>query len=786
MVFWFIASMVVSLVVSVLMAPKAKNQKPAGIEEFDIPTAKLGRDIPVLFGRKMMKSPNVVWYGNLRTRRIRKSGGMFKSKVTVGHKYYLGMHMILCHGATAGEAITLHEIWIGDQKKWSGSSTGGAISISGVGTIDFLTGGPLQGRNSYLQGQLGANIPAFRGVVSVVLRQVYHGDSPYIEPWSFVVSRYPDGVSTGVDARPMSIVREVLTNKIWGMGYNEADIHTASFNAAATTLNNEGFGLSMVWDRGTEISDFVPEILRHVDGSIFIDRTTGQFRVKLVRNDYNIEALPLFDESNVSKVEKFETKQQSELVNTVSVKYHKRSNNDDGSISVQDSALHADMGGTVSATLDYPGVCTDEIAARVAWRDLRALSVPFASCTISTTREGSELNPGDPFLLSWPRYNLQQMVARAVSIVRDGNNTKIECVQDVFGGADLIYTAPPASGWQPILSDPLPVAHHSFIEAPYYWLSINAITDVTGTDGRLLITGEAPNSDAAEAELWLDDGTGYKQIAEVGFSYRTTTTDALSITDTIIPLASAPPVDEVAVGSWAVIGSEIVSVVSVGLSSVTAGRGCLDTVPVAHPSNTPIMFVSENYESSPLPYPTGKSLAARLLTITSNGVLPFASGTTVSLTLNSRAIRPYPPGRLTVDGLLEISSEALNGDIVLTWRHRNRLQQVTTTIVDGLQNTNIGPEAGTTYTVEVRRSDNNALLHTEAGLTGTTATITAAEVNYLGDINIILYAVRDSYISWQSHLRTAFYATNYQQFITADNEIFRTSDGNDFYVEIGA
>jgi hypothetical protein len=511
----------------------------------------------------------------------------------------------------------------------------------------------------------------------------------------------------------------------------------------------------MVWDRGTEINDFVPEILRHVDGSIYIDRHTGQFRVKLIRNDYNIESLPLFDESNISKVEKFETKQQSELVNTVSVKYHKRSNNDDGSISVQDSALHADMGGTVSATLDYPGICTDETAAKVAWRDLRALSVPFASCTISTTREGSALNPGDPFLLSWPRYNLQQMVARAVSIVRDGNNTKIECIQDIFGGADLIYTPPPSSGWQPILTDPLPVAHHSFIEAPYYWLASNDVTDTSGTDGRMLITGDAPNADAAEAQLWLDDGTGYKEITDVGFSFRTTTTDAISITDTIIPLASTPPVDEVAVGSWAVIGSEIVSVVSVGLSSVTVGRGCLDTVPVAHPSSTPIMFVSDNYETSPLPYPTGKNLAARLLTITSNGVLPFASGATVNLTLNSRAIRPYAPARLRIDGSPD--PLAVEGAFTVEWRHRDRLQEITTTITHTEQNTNIGPEAGTTYTLEIKRVDNSALLHTQTGITGTTADIIVGDIVYTGEVELALWSVRDGHVSWQTQTRTFNY-----------------------------
>lgn len=781
MVFWFIGALVLSLAISFLMTPKPRNQKPAGIEEFDIPTAKLGRDIPVLFGRKMIKAPNVVWYGDLRTRRIRKSSGF--SKVTVGHKYYLGMHMVLCHGATAGETITLHEIWVGDQRKWSGTSTGGAITVSGVGTVDFLNGNPAQGRNAYLQSQLGADIPAFRGVVSVVLRQVYLGESPYMEPWTFVVSRYPDGVQTGLDARPMSMISEVLTNKTWGMGYNSADIHAASFSAAATTLNSEAFGLSMIWDRGTEINDFVPEILRHVDGSIYIDRNTGQFRAKLIRNDYDINTLPLFDESNISKVEKFKSKQQSEVVNTVSIKYHKRSSNDDGSISVQDSALHADMGGTVSSSGHYPGITTEETAAKVAWRDLRALSVPFASCTISTTREGATLNPGDAFLLSWPRYNLQQSVMRCLAMTRDKNNVKIECVQDIFGGADVIYAAPPASEWQPILNNPVAVQHHTFIEAPYYWLvrelgQAAADTVKTNTSGYMTIGAASPLGDAAEAQLWVNDGTGYAQQGEVGFSSRTTLTAAVTLATTVLPIAVVP--DDVAVGSWAQIGNEIVSVKSFGVGTVTVGRGCLDTVPVAHSSGAAVMFVSESLETIPPIFPTGKTINARLLTITSTGILAIGDATTVNLTFNGRAVRPYAPARIRVNNQIDPSS--LTETLTVTWYHRNRLTQIDSAVLD-TESASVTVEPGTTYTIELRRVDNNALLYTQSGLTGTTHTINYADYgSYDGEMYLLAWSVRDGFAAWQKQQRNFNNLSGYVVFITSDDQNFTDFNDAQIYV----
>jgi len=47
-------------------APKAQAPKPAGLENFNIPTADEGRPIQVLFGKRRISGPNVVWYGDLK------------------------------------------------------------------------------------------------------------------------------------------------------------------------------------------------------------------------------------------------------------------------------------------------------------------------------------------------------------------------------------------------------------------------------------------------------------------------------------------------------------------------------------------------------------------------------------------------------------------------------------------------------------------------------------------------------------------------------------------------
>jgi len=66
----FIIYIAIMVTLAIVMAPKPQQQKkpvPVGIEQFDVPTAEEGRPIQVLFGKRFIASPNVVWYGHLKS-----------------------------------------------------------------------------------------------------------------------------------------------------------------------------------------------------------------------------------------------------------------------------------------------------------------------------------------------------------------------------------------------------------------------------------------------------------------------------------------------------------------------------------------------------------------------------------------------------------------------------------------------------------------------------------------------------------------------------------------------
>lgn len=71
-----LALFAVNLAISWYLRPEPPpGPEAAGLEDIDVPTAEAGKPVPVLFGRRQIKAPNVIWYGDLRAVPIKSKGG---------------------------------------------------------------------------------------------------------------------------------------------------------------------------------------------------------------------------------------------------------------------------------------------------------------------------------------------------------------------------------------------------------------------------------------------------------------------------------------------------------------------------------------------------------------------------------------------------------------------------------------------------------------------------------------------------------------------------------------
>lgn len=68
---WFLVIFVAAFAYAYSMMPKP--EKPT-VGTITAPTAEEGRPIPVLFGTRWIAQSNVVWYGDISAKPIRKKG----------------------------------------------------------------------------------------------------------------------------------------------------------------------------------------------------------------------------------------------------------------------------------------------------------------------------------------------------------------------------------------------------------------------------------------------------------------------------------------------------------------------------------------------------------------------------------------------------------------------------------------------------------------------------------------------------------------------------------------
>lgn len=68
---WFI----ISLAVSYALRPKPVVPKAAGLADIQVPNIEEGKNIGMVFGTVILKSPSVVTYSDLKTTAIKSSGG---------------------------------------------------------------------------------------------------------------------------------------------------------------------------------------------------------------------------------------------------------------------------------------------------------------------------------------------------------------------------------------------------------------------------------------------------------------------------------------------------------------------------------------------------------------------------------------------------------------------------------------------------------------------------------------------------------------------------------------
>jgi hypothetical protein len=531
-----------------------------------------------------------------------------------------------------------------------------------------------------------------------------------------------------------------------------ANINDASLTAAADTLYAEGFGICTTRDPASEsVEEFEARICKLIDGSFTRDPIDGQWHLDLARGTYVLADLPILTDDDILEFKELPSTLDN-AVNSVSVKYFDPEKKETITTPpVQARGLIAAFG-TIHKTIEYLEIPTAALAARVAQRELLATATPTRALELVCTRKPYGWRPNTYFRLQVPKRGIADMVCivgeKQSGSLKSGA-IRLKATQDIYALPTVAFASVEPGVDTGADQVPAPITAQAAFEAPY----IDVVTGLPRAelaalpaDVGYLVTTAADPARSVDYTVMMDAGGGYAETAHGDWCPTATITTASGFADTAFTLAGGSRLDEVAIGSAALWGSEIVRVDALDITTgaITLGRGCADTVPVQHAAGDRIWFYGGNEALDETEYTDGETLAVKLLTNTGSQQLDIADATALSVPFASRQARPYPPAKLRINGA--VAPSTVIGAITVTGVHRDRIGQA-----DQLVDTEaaaIGPEAGTTYTARYKL--NGTLVNTDSGLSTPSSTYTPSGA---GVMRVEFEAVRGGLASYQMHVR---------------------------------
>jgi hypothetical protein len=599
---------------------------------------------------------------------------------------------------------------------------------------------------------------------------MYLGTSTSIVPWRFEVQRIPNGlalgtpgVNGGLDANPMNVVYELLTNTEWGLGFPATDIDVTNFQVAADVLRVEGNGFSFVLDGPMEVSEFLKEIERQIDGLVVLDRTTGKWKVTLARSGYDIDLIPQATAANILSVDNYSRGAWDETSNEVRVNFSRRGAEHyiEDFAAAQDSANIRVQNVVVPVQLNFPGVKVSALANSLAWRELRSASRPLGKATLIVDRTFYAVNPGDVIAWTDVPLGLVKLAMRITKVdlgsLREGKIT-LQLVEDIFNFKASSAGEPPESGWIPPSDTVLDIAtaDRAVFEAPKafadrdpfspglprrIWFGARHQADVAiqielevagtivGTVGGFLLAGKLlaalpPAAQGGNVTV-VPDPDGLQRILN--------TIVTAGDLDIGVSLANIILIENEFLGFRTAINS------AGNVQLQTVYRGLMDSAAAAHVINTRVWLLYVNGNITEKAFAT-TPISLKPIPIGLGGRLASGSATASSVVIQDRHLKPYPPANLLLNAAIYGSSVSLDVaagasddgvgfDVDYTRRDYRNANEVLAVISEAVLPADFPTANNTRYAIDVHDvSAGVVLLFSTAYINGSNVAISRTEI----------------------------------------------------------
>lgn len=468
-----------------------------------IPTVTEGIPIPVVYGRARIRNPNVIWYADIGATPVTQKidtefGGSEDVTIAMENKITIAFGLSL--GGLSDPELGTHKLYgmfVNDIAIWdenNGTPVAPAFGPSSVvnfvngtgigpaalggrgnggrvfGSFDFHNGSLLHPVDFFMKGGSDGefefdnvsqfyfdSLPHYLGLTYVTVQFDGIGENGAMPDVSFELEIIPDALGNpevsgviGTDANPAEVIFEMLTDDWRGAGLSTAFIDTTSFLAAAATLDTEGNGYTRIVFDVTNVADLLREVLRQIDGMLYIDQDTQKIKLVLVREDYTVGSLPVLSTLNVREdgVRSWKATAWNGGFNQVRAVFQDRERGfQDTVVYAMDQANVTNQDGRIRAVeIQLPGVKNKDLANAIVNRELQAMSIPTTKLELRVNKDAIDLNPNDLFRFTWADFAVVDMVFRVERLdhgTLDQGTITIIATRDKFDTQNRVVFVPP-------------------------------------------------------------------------------------------------------------------------------------------------------------------------------------------------------------------------------------------------------------------------------------------------------------------------------------------------------
>lgn len=569
----------------------------------------------------------------------------------------------------------------------------------------------------------------------------------------------------GVDINPIHKIREILTDNT-AMGKPESDVNDVNFMKAADRIYDEGLGISWAIDEKSCI-EAIEELCYHIEAGIRVNRQTGLYEMVLFRDDWFAEdEIHDISESKIKDLS-LEVMNSDDIVNQLNVTYYDRQRIKNSTFSVYENGSILTMGHANAESIDFPYFMNMRNAEIVANWKLKQLSTPAWSGSFTTGwKEARKWNRYDLIRLPWSKKWNGTILVRIIKI-NLGNGTDNTVTIDFeevipYSGemnTSIVVDAPVESAPQP----PQPCQYEPF-ELPYY-LAVMALGQRQVDDelayesnfGLVGVVAEQPQSNSLYAIMKTHNGVEgeeWLRAASIQYSETADLDQILSKTSSNFTVKNWKKLANVSAGTLIKCGRDWLGtpgewMVFQGIDPYTGiisvKRGALDTLPQEWGVDSKLYFCGDDIAYDANEYVLGEEILVSALTTTPSGVLEQKGS--IPVEIQARAIRPYPPANVKINGAYYSETIVVTNDIVLTWAHRNRVQQTGGEIIGWFDN-GVTLENGVTYSLELSTTQ-DGIVYTVSGVTLDNHAIPSAVLLQNKAHKLKLWSVREGFESYQ-------------------------------------